>query len=177
MFCHACLKKRVGTTHKCAACEQQLPPEQFDDNILANAKKQNRLIVCKECEKKGYSARDSTTYLCRNGCRLGHNAYDRNALKHHKSRGNPLLCCHCMNTAKTRETTLLETLRAPDAWRCTCRAIKAGERAHAALHPTWLHKQTCALAPAAYGERRWDGKNKGITLADLAFLLERNSKW
>ena len=96
---------------------------------------------------------------------------------HHKARGGPLMCNDCSTTAQKKESTLLDLLRAPDAWKCTCKQIPAGKRAYAALNQNMNHKGKCKLAPAAFGEQRWDGKNKGVTREDLQFLVARKSKW
>ena len=76
-----------------------------------------------------------------------------------------------------REASLLKILREKDAWKCTCKGLKAGARAYAALNDNWYHKQNCDSAPTYLGERRWDGANKGITMDDLIFLNSRNKKW
>ena len=38
-----------------------------------------------------------------------------------------------------------------------------------------FHTESCNLSPRQRGEKLWDGKNKGITLDDLRFLLERRA--
>ena len=54
----------------------------------------------------------------------------------------------------------------------------AGKRAHAALWENAYHADTCLLKPVMMGERRWDGKNKGVTIEDLMFLEARDpNKW
>ena len=77
--------------------------------------------------------------------------------------------------AKVRQTTLLSILRQPDAWRFTCKRIPRGQRADHALNRR-VRSERCALQPTSLGEpKRWDGKNKGITLDDLHFLLDRKA--
>ena len=87
------------------------------------------------------------------------------------------MCNDCSATTQKKESTLLDLLRAPDAWKCTCKQIPAGRRAYAALNQNMNHKGKCKLAPAEFGEQRWDGKNKGVTREDLQFLVARKSKW
>ena len=77
---------------------------------------------------------------------------------------------------KTRETALLKVLRDRDAWKCNCKSLKVGMRAYAALNDNWNHAQKCALAPSFFGDRRWDGANKGVTIEDLTFLNSRDPK-
>ena len=73
------------------------------------------------------------------------------------------------------EKRLLQILRLPDAWKCSCRGkLKVGLRAHAALYET--HTEKCRLAPSYMGEQRWDGKNKGISREDLQFLYAREQR-
>ena len=75
---------------------------------------------------------------------------------------------------RKRESRLLATLRLKDSHRCTCKTITKGSRAQAALYNNW-HTEKCQLHRAAYGQRRWDGSNKGVTLDDLMFLKQRGS--
>ena len=57
--CIACtLQKR------CHACKMRKNTDQFDRTILQNARRQNRRLVCSECQAIGYSPRDCTAYPC-----------------------------------------------------------------------------------------------------------------
>ena len=87
-----------------------------------------------------------------------------------------MLCLECRNVDKQREADLLKKLRMPHAYKCTCRKLKAGERAYDTLNHNCDHKQKCLLSPGWYGDRRWDGSNVGVTLADLKWLHTRKSK-
>ena len=88
-----------------------------------------------------------------------------------------MTCRDCEKAASQRESDLLKLLHTPGSWKCTCKRIKAGNRAHAALNENMNHKDKCLLKPAAFGEQRWDGKNMGVTKADLRFLVTGKSKW
>ena len=55
--------------------------------------------------------------------------------------------------------------------------MEVGTRAYAALYNNAGHKEQCDLHPRMHGERRWDGQNNGITLADLEFLANQKGKY
>ena len=59
---------------------------------------------------------------------------------------------------RSKERRIQRALKAKDAWRCTCHKV--------------THSQRCQLFPVFAGERRWRGKNKGVTLEDLEFLAQ-----
>ena len=132
--------------------------------------------MCIECQDNYCSPKDCQTYLCINGHKRGHLAFAPHRLRNFKSRGTPLQCTACLNEAALRETALLRILRQADSWKCTCKKIATGKRAYAALYERLGHKSKCLLSPSYAGERRWDGKNKGVTEEDLQFLHARNSK-
>ena len=118
------------------------------------------------------------------GKEYGHVKFDKNGLKNFKRPNRTTnLCCQLCKTkstsssaaAKVRQTTLLSILRQPDAWRCTCKRIPRGQRADHALNQR-VHSERCSLQPTSLGEpKRWEWKNKGITLDDLHFLLDRKA--
>ena len=147
------------------------------NRILQNADQHNRRRVCKECENKGYSPKDCTTYRCINGHELGHLAFSPDRLNNFKRKKTPLQCTACVDEAAQRETALLKILRQPNSWKCTCKKIAAGRKAYAALYERLGHKTKCLLTPTCAGECRWDGKNNGVTEEDLKFLHARKSKW
>ena len=82
---------------------------------------------------------------------------------------------HTSDQEKYEVRSLLQTLGHKSAWRCTCKntqlALKT--RAKSALQGK-AHDPKCMLQRTAYGERRWDGKNVGVTLEQLKFLADRN---
>ena len=82
-----------------------------------------------------------------------------------------------MKTAQDRVAKLVKTLRCPDSWKCTCKKIAAGGKADAALYNNMGHAEKCFLFPRQFGERRWDGRNNGVTQEDLQFLVEEKGKW
>ena len=59
---------------------------------------------------------------------------------------------------RSKERRIQRALKAKDAWRCTCHKV--------------THSQRCQLFPVFAGERRWLGKNTGVTLEDLEFLAQ-----
>ena len=86
--------------------------------------------------------------------------------------GQALLCDACRQKDKDKELRLKKLLKGATAWRCKCKKIAPGRRAYASLHER-LHSDRCDLSPTYAAEKRWDGKNVGVTLADLEFLAAR----
>ena len=73
-------------------------------------------------------------------------------------------------------STLLRTWRHKDSWRCTCKkAMQPARkmRAKSAIEGK-SHDPKCMLTRTSFKERRWDGKNMGITLDQLQYLADRN---
>ena len=72
-------------------------------------------------------------------------------------------------------SSLLRTLRHKDSWRCTCKNTQPAPkmRAKSAIAGK-SHDPKCMLQRTVFGERRWDGKNLGITLEQLQYLADRN---
>ena len=60
---------------------------------------------------------------------------------------------------RSRVSLINKTLKAKGAWRCTCKKL--------------THSEKCQLFPVVAGERRWPGKNKGVTREDLDFIAKR----
>ena len=173
-------------------------------NIIYNANKHGRKLVCLACEAIGYSPRDCTTYFCV-GCstnkphKAGHLKFTRSALVRHKKNATsqiPFCCVDCTKepttargqkrpiTASAEPTktlenydasTLLRTLRHKDSWRCTCKNTRPPLKMKARSAITGKsHDPKCMLQKTMLGERRWDGKNLGITLEQLKYLADRN---
>ena len=71
--------------------------------------------------------------------------------------------------------SLLRTLRQKDSWRCTCKNTQPAPkmRAKSAIAGK-SHDPKCMLQRTFFGERRWDGRNLGITLEQLQYLADRN---
>ena len=139
-----------------------------------------RLRMMPMCSDFGLSLSDMQRYQCC-ACseRFGHLRFDAVSLKNSKARGSPLRCKDCTALAKDngvadkrRQQSLLARLAEHDSWRCSCNKFTKKNRVAAALDRT-LHKETCDLF--LYGVRRWDGKNKGITLDYLEFLRRRGA--
>ena len=70
---------------------------------------------------------------------------------------------------------LLHKLRSKAAWRCTCKTTRPAPsmRAKSAIEGK-RHDPKCMLQRTIGGERRWDGKNMGVTLAQLKYLADHN---
>ena len=177
------MKSGATRTFRCNACKDKKRQEQFDEHVFDNARKYGRKRVCTACQNKGFSVKDCDTYYCSNGCARGHLDFETKALENNKARRTPMLCKTCRDNPKQKETAdanrakdLLKRLRSSDAWKCTCKKLRAGQRARAALNE--MHTEKCLLAPTFAGEHRWDGKNKGVTLEDLRFMSARkDNKW
>jgi hypothetical protein len=99
-------------------------------------------------------------------------------LANHKRKQIQLLCTPCRDAAEQqkkqdakqerdigrqdakRAQEIKRALTTPGAWKCKC-----GSRLG--------HAERCPLFPQQPGERRWPGKNKGVTEADLEFGAKR----
>ena len=135
--------------------------QDFNLRIMINSRCSGRLCICKSCEEKGFSSKDTSKYTCERGCgcELGHRRFKPDDLKHHKNRGTLLLCARCREADEKREANLKRVLRMKDAWKCTCKEM--------------IHGEKCQLHPRYAGERRWAGTNKNISEDDLEFLAKR----
>ena len=180
LLCNKCTE----STLQCSGCKQELPQSSFKKDMWHHGRHNGQKSMCIQCAALGLSPRDAQRYLCGQcGKEYGHMKFDRTALKNFKRPGRTTqLCCQqcraestrSFAAAKVRQATLLSILRQGDAWKCTCKRIPRKQKAYHALHQQ-LHTDRCKLHPSSMGEKRWDGKNKGITLDDLRFLLERNA--
>ena len=175
LTCKAC-KQKLPQLSECHACKRSLPKDEFDKNVFDHAQKHGRARVCLSCQKIGYSPKDCTKYHCSSGHDVGHTAFaqHRNAFKHAKGRGQLLLCDACRLRDSEREARLKRLLSGDGSWKCTCKKVKRGHRSYGALHDQ-LHSDKCQLSPRYAFEKRWDGKNVGITWADLEFLAARSA--
>ena len=153
-ICMKCIqRKRI---HKCNACNIEKQISLFNPNILEHAIGHNRKAVCIKCQEKGFSPKDTQPHLCEGCGEKGHLKFSSQALKDAKKpgRSNLLLCIDCTSRRKGIE----ELTNKKDAWKCTCQ----GNHNSSNLK--------CKLYPTKAGERRWPGKNKGVTEDDLEFL-------
>ena len=181
LMCKECGK---DTLH-CLGCKAYLPRSSFKESMWHNGRHHGQQSVCTRCEAVGLSPRSVQLYMCDQCSQTyGHMKFNKTALENSKRQGRTTkLCCEkCRNEsmsssaeAHVRQRTLLSTLRQKDAWKCTCKGrIAHKHKAYHALNQR-SHTERCELHPASMGEKRWDGKNKGITLDDLRFLLDRNA--
>ena len=180
LMCKACAQ---DTLH-CLGCKAHLPRSSFGKVKWHHGRHTGQNCVCLRCEADGLSPRDVQLYSCnRCGKEYGHMKFDKISLENSKrpNRKSQLCCKQCKTettnssaAAKVRQATLLSILRQQDAWKCTCKKIPHKQKAYHALNQR-LHTERCWLYPGSMGEKRWDGKNKGITLDDLRFLLGSNA--
>ena len=122
--------------------------------------------MCLDCTAKGYSSRDVRGYPCVGCGTKGHRLFSNAAIQIF-NRGElrtQLTCSDCMRRSREIRKQLLHS----GSWRCTCRKI-GGIRTHRAGN------EKCELFPRHAGEKRWPGKNNGVSMDDLA-LLERCTK-
>jgi len=176
-----CMKRpaREGTEkrYKCDACQERLPGTSFGHWILKNARHHGRKLVCMACAKDGYSPKDCRTYECIHGERRGHLKFKPQTLKNSRRRKYPPTCIPCGQ----RRELLLKKLYSKGSWRCKCPQTRNRYEKRLKLSrrhwfvDAWLrtipHELYCPLSPQADGEKRWEGKNKGITEEDVKFLL------
>ena len=137
--------------------------------MLNHAQKHRRLRVCKSCQNLGFSPKDVSMYKCKNGCKYGHLQFKAANLANHKRRGDPLECLVCCEEKekqdkkdKERAKRIQKALQEKGAWKCTCKCP--------------IHAPKCQLYPSYAGERRWQGKNKGVSEEDLQFIAKRIRK-
>ena len=188
----------------CDACRERKDPDKFDKRVLDHAKNDERKLVCLACQAIGYSPRDCTTYYCvgsqtTDPHQAGHLKFTNAALVRYKQNAAsaiPFRCVDCTGQttsqrgqkrpihASTQEekkrdnydvNSLLRTLRHKNSWRCTCKTTQPARnmKAKSAIAGK-SHDPKCMLQRTFFGERRWDGKNLGITLEQLQYLADRN---
>ena len=146
----------------CAACDKHMKACELDEKTISNYFQQQSNVICKECAEKGCTSRDPTKYKCMGPCQaqLGRERFEKNQLKNFiKQRLKTIVCTACLKEEDARERRIKATLRAKDAWKCTCKKL--------------IHTEKCHLYPKTHGEKRWPGQNKGITEEGLAFLEKR----
>ena len=151
----------------CDACEKAKPRSEYDDNVWSHAQKHGRNLVCTSCFALGFTPKDISEYRCKNGCSRGHKQFKATSLHDHKRRGNQLTCLRCAETEAEegkrdakREQDIKSRLKR--GWKCTCKQF--------------VHTEKCTLFPHRAGERRWPGKNTGVTEDDLEFLAKRQRR-
>ncbi len=93
--CFQCYHK--SKKHKCdvALCNQMLPIDKFDHNVLKHARVHGRHAVCLKCQDLGYSPADLTTYSCqaKENCNKGHLEFPAGALSDWKRGSSSKLSC------------------------------------------------------------------------------------
>lgn len=72
-----------------------------------------------------------------------------------------------------RRTGILNILREPKAWRCTCKKMCHGKRAYTAIH-YHINSERCLLCPIKMGPKRRDTNTKrNVTLHHIIWLHRR----
>ena len=87
-------------------CHRDLRVDNFDTNILQNAKKAGRLLVCKACTDKGYSPKDVVAYECQSSGKhfAGHLKFEIRALDNFKRKKSAqLICLACAKEKESQE--------------------------------------------------------------------------
>ena len=151
----------------CNACGKPQPRNDYDGNVWMNAQKYERNLVCASCFALGFTPKDISEYRCKNGCARGHKQFKAKSLGNHKGRGDKLTCLRCEEAEAeegkrdaAREKDIQSRLKR--GWKCTCKQL--------------VHTEKCSLFPNRAGERRWPGKNTGVTEDDLEFLAKRRRR-
>ena len=86
-------------------CCRELRSDDFDMNILVNAKQVGRLLVCKACTEKGYSPKDVVPYECQSSEKdfAGHLSFEIRTLDNFKrKRTNMLICLACASEKESQ---------------------------------------------------------------------------
>ena len=141
--------------------------DQFNMDVLDNAKKHKRKAVCLACAHRGFSPRDVRTYSCVECGGKGHLQFARKMLEHYKDpgRGTELVCTECCKKSDAIETKLKDK----KAIRCTCRGQQHS-----------YANEKCKLFPKKAGEKRWPGSNlegdMAVTLEDFQFWERMRSR-
>ena len=155
--CVTCVKR--ATSISCAACWKTKTADCFSEKKGGHF---DRLLtsvnVCKDCEQKGYSNRDTKSYQCC-GCgeSKGHGGFTTTQIVHHANRNSTLLCKSCV----IRGQQIRQKLKQRGCLLCTCRSYNS--RQH---NPS---NEKCALYPSFAGQKKWPGMNKGVSRADYDF--------
>ena len=177
-----CMKRpaREGTEklYKCDACQKLLTETLFRPLVLKNARQHGRKLVCMACAEDGYSPKDCRKYRCLHGEYRGHLKFKPQTLGDSKRRKRyQPTCIPCGQ----RKELLLKKLYSRGSWRCKCPKERnwSEKRLKLSRHhwfaEAWMrttpHELRCPLYPQVDGEKRWEGKNKGLTEEDVKFLL------
>ena len=97
-------------------------------------------------------------YKCAECGDKGHLKFERAMLKKHKTDDrHALVCTDCVGRHRAVESRL----RDKKAIRCTCKGSSHN-----------FNNEKCALFPRSAGEKRWPGKNVGVTLDDFEFCSD-----
>ena len=169
-------------------CRQHKGQSEFDKRVWSNASSDNRHLVCISCQHRGFSPRDTAVYRCSRGCDYGHLSFPRVALKDFKRGKGALLCTLCTEAAmlqekqdnararERREAAALQEKQDAARARDIKRALATRGSWACSCHRNIGHAEKCPLFSCMAGERRWPGKNKGVTQEDLAFLAKRQRR-
>ena len=138
----------------------------YDPLVLNNASR-GRKFVCVECMTHGLSPKDVNMYKCDECGDRGHRKFVPEQLRQHKnSQGRKKMVC---TDCTARHKQIEKVLRLPKAWKCKCPG-KGHERQHIP------DNVKCDLVPVQMGEKRWPGKNMGVTEADLDLVTRMRKR-
>ena len=122
-------------------------------------------ILCPKCLGKGCTYHDPALYEC-TVCHAmyGRRRFDASQLKNKRGgRPNaPLRCDECRRKDERRLQELKSKVYRSSI-RCRCRRP--------------IHSEKCPMHATMFGERRWPGKDEGVTESDVAFLEASRPQW
>ena len=132
-------------------------------------------VVCVSvAQRRGVSSKDINAYPCAGCGERGHLKFSKYTLRDHKKTGpgHTMLCTDCAQKIQH----INGKRKLPAAWKCTCPG-SARERMHIYIYI--YSNEKCQLYPRRAGEKRWPGKNAGVTEEELQFkarLSERQKR-
>ena len=116
----------------------------------------SRGLLCAACENLGHTIHDIGKYKCKD-CKqlLGRRKFEANSIMNHNARTDTHLICQ---DCREREKSIKKKFKLRGSWKCKC-----GKP---------IHTEKCDLFNG-YSERRWPGKNKGVSADDWTFWCLR----
>ena len=104
VVCSKCGRGESQRKYKCDACGERKETAAYDAYVLEHARKHDRKRVCEACQDLGYSPKDTTHYMCKEGHQRGHLHFAPQALKDAKRRPSyHPLCNDCSNLKLGRD--------------------------------------------------------------------------
>ena len=147
---------RCKVCHTCSICQQSKPAQALTPSKAMCKVCEGKEIICPGCMKK-----------------LLPTSFKREAIRNfeRKITTRPPVCHDCT----ARMPRIQKGMNARDAYKCTC-PYTHKRRHHDASN------EKCGLYPRKLGERRWPGKNTGVSEEDHQLWLrlqewKNNEKW